>query len=208
MTAPFHIFSNSSTELFLIFCAIYANDKTQEIERNFLLWILAVYVFWIDNRIYWALRYSAWLSFTIHHYTHTHTYTSIYSHVFTRCCPVTASNTDVFPFLLVPEISPASGTSYSHQLTTTEPQHFCNSLTNLVTHQISQLRSLSLTVLLIRAQHGSHRKHRSSVSDCGPLPSKSRCQVLFRCCYVTTGLHATICLRYYGSQIQISMCYS
>jgi hypothetical protein len=42
--------------------------------------------FWIDDQIYWAFWYSAWLHFTIHSYTHT----SVHSHVFTSHCLVVA----------------------------------------------------------------------------------------------------------------------
>jgi hypothetical protein len=45
-----------------------------------------------------------------------------------------------FPFLWVPELSPASATSFSQQqFTTTEPQQFPNSLTTSVTRQPTQL---------------------------------------------------------------------
>jgi hypothetical protein len=37
--------------------------------------------FWIDIRIYWALRNSAWLYFIFHSRTYTHT--SVHSHIFT-----------------------------------------------------------------------------------------------------------------------------
>jgi hypothetical protein len=45
---------------------------------------------WISNWIYWTvtLRYSSWLYFTIHYYTHT----SVHIHVFTSRCSVAASN--------------------------------------------------------------------------------------------------------------------
>jgi hypothetical protein len=60
----------------------------------------------------------------VHAYTrtHKHTHTSVYSHVFTNRCLVVSSN-GMFPFLWIPELSPATATSFSQQqLTMTEPQ--------------------------------------------------------------------------------------
>jgi hypothetical protein len=60
--------------------------------------------FWIDDRIYWTLWYSAWL----HYYTHT-----LVSTV-TSSMPLLGSGFQrrTFPFLWVPELFPASATSF------------------------------------------------------------------------------------------------
>jgi hypothetical protein len=80
------------------------------------------------DRIYWTLWYSAWLHVTVHQTTHT----GVHSHVFTSRCLVAA-----YPFLWIPELSPATATSFSQQqLTMTVPQRFSNSLTNQL-HWIS-----------------------------------------------------------------------
>jgi hypothetical protein len=68
--------------------------------------------FWIDDRIYLTLWYSAWLHFTVHYYTHTHTH----SHVFTSRCAVVASNgghspSSGFPNYLRPELQQLSTNS-------------------------------------------------------------------------------------------------
>jgi hypothetical protein len=58
--------------------------------------------------------------------------------LFTSCCSIAASNGGRRLFFWVPELSPASATSFLQQeLATTEPQRLSNWLTN--THQPSQL---------------------------------------------------------------------
>jgi hypothetical protein len=66
------------------------------------------------------IEYSAWLHFTVHYYTHTHT--SVHS---TSSIPLFGSGFQLrtFPFLRVVELAPASATSFPHQhLTTTGPR--------------------------------------------------------------------------------------
>jgi hypothetical protein len=82
--------------------------------------------FWIDDRVYWTLWYTAWTHFAVHAYTHTHT--SVHIYVFTSRSLVSASNGSI-PFLWVLELSPASPTGFSQQqLTKTE--QFSDTLTN------------------------------------------------------------------------------
>jgi hypothetical protein len=78
--------------------------------------------FWIDDRIYRTLWYSAWLHFTVYCNTHTHTHQCLQSRLHCRCL-VAASNWGR---------SPSSGfpNSPQQQLTTTEPQQFTHSPTN------------------------------------------------------------------------------
>jgi hypothetical protein len=69
----------------------------------------------------------------------------------------------MFPFLWVPELSPASSTRFSQQqLTMTELQQFCDWLTQSLTNQ-TQLNCLSLTALLTSSWHRLHRKHHSII---------------------------------------------
>jgi hypothetical protein len=51
--------------------------------------------FWIDDKIYWTLRYSAWLQFKIHYYTYAHN--SVHSHDFNCSFSVAASNSGRSP---------------------------------------------------------------------------------------------------------------
>jgi hypothetical protein len=72
--------------------------------------------FWIDDRIYWTLWYSAWLHFTIHRYTHN----SIHSYVFISRCSVAAFNgrrspSSGFPNYPRPQL-PASHSNSSQRL--------------------------------------------------------------------------------------------
>jgi hypothetical protein len=97
-----------------------------------LLWSVTMNIdgFWIDDRIYWTLRYSVWLHFTIHYYTHAHT-TSVHSHVFISRCSVATSNGRRSPSSGFPTYpGPQLPVSHSKQLITTEPQQFSNSLTD------------------------------------------------------------------------------
>jgi hypothetical protein len=61
---------------------------------HIILWSATVDGFWIDDRIYWTLWYSAWLHFTAHCYTHI----SVHSHAFTSCCLVAASSGGCSPY--------------------------------------------------------------------------------------------------------------
>jgi hypothetical protein len=67
-------------------------------------WSVTIDGFWIGDRIYWTLWYSAWLHFTIHNYT--------YSHVFTSCLSVAASNGGRSPSSGFPNCPRASATSF------------------------------------------------------------------------------------------------
>jgi hypothetical protein len=150
----------------------YCHDFSVTVSRN-----------WNDYWIYWTLWYSAWLRFRIHCYIH-----RVVSTV-TSSLPLFGSGFQrrTFPFLRVPELSPASATSFSQQqLTATEPQRLSNSLTHQtnstqsLTNRLTPLHWLtdwthsSLTALFIISRHGPHRKYRSSVAAYGPFLSNGR----------------------------------
>jgi hypothetical protein len=109
--------------------------------------------FWIDDRIRRPLWYGAWLHFTIHYYTHS----SVHSHVFTRRCPVAASNG---------ERSPCSGfpTASFHILSNTL---FTNR------HTIQPYRAIYLFI------YGLFRVARGSVVGWGTMPQAGRSRVRF-----------------------------
>jgi hypothetical protein len=127
--------------------------------------------FWIDDRIYLTLWYSAWLHFTVHYYTQR----SVYSHAFTSRCSVAASSGGRFPSSGFQNYSRDSATSFSQQhLTMTEPQLLSNSLTHQPTVHSTNSKAgghltpisyycdwTQLSVLLITSRHGLQRKHRS-----------------------------------------------
>jgi hypothetical protein len=116
----------------------------------------------------------------LHTHTHTHTHTSspplLGSGFQRRTFPFPLGSQTV-PFLIYQLLTTTA--------TTTEPQQFSNLLTQSLTKQPTQVTLL--TLLLKASRHGPCRKHRSSVSVYGPLPS-----YLFRGICVATGLHATI----------------
>jgi hypothetical protein len=92
---------------------------------------------WIDDRIYWALWYSARLHFTFHCYTHT----SIHNYVCTSRYSVAASNSwrspsSGFPNYPRPQLL-ASHSNSSQRLTLSSSlSHW---LTDYATHQPTQL---------------------------------------------------------------------
>jgi hypothetical protein len=122
--------------------------------------------FWTGNRIIWTLWYNEWLHFTVHCYTHTHTHTVVST--VTSLLPLLGSGFQrrTFTSLWVPELSPASATSFSQQqLTKIERQQSSNSPNNYSSlHSTHSTDSTSLSVLLITSRHGPHRKLRSSVA--------------------------------------------
>jgi hypothetical protein len=94
--------------------------------------------FWIADRIYWTLWYSAWL--------HCYTHTSVHSHVFTCFCSVATSNGGRSPSFRFPD-HPRPQLPASHS--NSSRLNFSSSLT----HSLSPLTS----------RHGPHRKHRSII---------------------------------------------
>jgi hypothetical protein len=87
--------------------------------------------------------------------TERHSRSSQSVRVCTNRCLVAAFNS---------ELSPASATSPSQQeLTMTEPQRLCNSLTHQPTPH-SLTHSLHQLVLLIKSRHGPQRKHHSFIA--------------------------------------------
>jgi hypothetical protein len=96
--------------------------------------------FRIDDRIFGLFDRARALQFTIHYYKHIQT--SVNSHVFNSRCSVAASN---------PGRSPSSGLKnyQRHQLPVSHGNSSqrlnCSSLTNSVTHQLTNLNQLTLT---------------------------------------------------------------
>jgi hypothetical protein len=75
--------------------------------------------FWTDAQVHRTLWYSAWLHFTVHYYTHTHTH----QYPVTSSLPLLGSGFQrrTFPSLWVPELSPASVTSFSQNSSRLSP---------------------------------------------------------------------------------------
>jgi hypothetical protein len=86
----------------------------------------------IDDQIYCILWYIAWLHFTIHYYTRT----NIHSYIFTVVAWQRLQRRS-FSLLWVPELSPASASSFSQQQLTTELQQSSNSLLTCPAYKIS-----------------------------------------------------------------------
>jgi hypothetical protein len=93
---------------------------------------------WIDDQIYCTLWYSAWLQFTIHYYTYTHT--SVHSHDFTSRCSVAASKVGRSPSSGFPNY-PCHQLQDSHS---NSPQRL--NLSSSLTHWLTQLKSTQLTL--------------------------------------------------------------
>jgi hypothetical protein len=135
----------------------------------------------------YILQFSLTLSLSL---SLTHTRTRAHTHTHTKCPqsrlhrPLQGSGFQrrTFPFLWVPELSPASATSFSQQqLTRTEPQQFSDWLTQSLTNQ--------LLFTSLNSTDSDHTKHPLAVY--GPLPSNGRCLVFWGR-YLATGLNVTI----------------
>jgi hypothetical protein len=126
--------------------------------------------------------------------SHTHTHTTVHSHIFTSCCSVAASNGRWSPSSRFPNYPwPLLPTSHSNS---SQWLNLSSSLNNSVTHQsinLTQLTPLTdsthflLTILLVTSRHGPHRKHCSSFAVYGPLFI-----CLFRGLCLATCLRSTI----------------
>jgi hypothetical protein len=135
--------------------------------------------FWIHDRIYWTLWYSAWLLFTVHCYTNT----SVHSHASSSCCLVAASSggwshSFWFPNCPWPQLS--SHSNRSQQLNPN--RYLTDRLTHTLTNQLFT-NSTQLTLTNCSAyniSHGPCRRHRSSVAVYGPLPSNGcTCNIIY-----------------------------
>jgi hypothetical protein len=109
------------------------------------IWSVTIDGFWIDDRIYWTLWYSAWLLFTVHCYTHTNTPQCPQSRLHC-CCLAAASNggrspSSGFPKCHRPQV-PASHSNSSQRLNPSRP--LTHSLTHSLTKQLLTDSSLIL----------------------------------------------------------------
>jgi hypothetical protein len=157
--------------------------------------------FWIDDRIYWTVWYSAWLHFTIHYPSLTHTHTQLHWSLLIAASNSGHSFSSGLPNCPWPQL-PASHSNSSQRL------NLSSSLTNSLIHQLlfTALNSTdftSLTLLLITFRHGPHRNHLSSlaVSNCCSenmlickavtrLRLSSSCFFRYHC--LATSLHVTV----------------
>jgi hypothetical protein len=92
-----------------------------------------------EDRAYWTLWSRAWLHFTIHYYTHTHS--CVHSHVFTSRCSVAAFNNGRSHFSMFPDY-PRPQLLASHS-NSSQRLNLSISLTNSVTHQPTQISWLT-----------------------------------------------------------------
>jgi hypothetical protein len=101
------------------------------------VWSVTTEVFWIDDRIYWTLRYGT-LTTLYSTLLRTHTLVPIAM----PSLPLLGSGSQqrMFPFLWDPKLSLASATSFLQpRLTTSEPQLLPNSLTDSRTNSLQLL---------------------------------------------------------------------
>jgi hypothetical protein len=100
------------------------------------VWV-TIHGFWIDDRIYWTLWYSAWIHFTVH---------TLVSTVGSSL-PLLGSGFQrrIFPFLWVPEL-PASYSNSSQCLNRSSP--VTNSLIHQPTDCLQTLSRLTLSINL------------------------------------------------------------
>jgi hypothetical protein len=93
------------------------------------VWSVTIDGFWIDDRIYWTLWYSAWLHFTIQ----LHTHDSVHSHIFIIRCSVAASIGGRSPSSGLPNcLRPQLPAFYSKSL---QWLNFSRPVTHSLTHQ-------------------------------------------------------------------------
>jgi hypothetical protein len=74
-------FSNVTVALQHAFCCWYAHGYLRNIHAYIVTILVTTDGFWIDDRIYWTLWYSAWLHLTYYYYTRSRA--SVHSHLFT-----------------------------------------------------------------------------------------------------------------------------
>jgi hypothetical protein len=148
--------------------------------------------FWIDDQIYWTRGYGTSVRFTVHCLTCTHPLVS----TVTSSLSLLGSSFQqwMFPFLLVPRLSSASGTSFSQQqLTMIKLQESCNSLNHQPTPTLLAISHQPLLFSLL--SQDSH-----NCCCCCSLYSLSMDHIenpsqQFCCCY-----HA-YCVEYTASQL-------
>jgi hypothetical protein len=134
ITQQYRHYTSKGNKLFLNYCHVCVTTD----------W------FWIDDQIHWILWYSTCLhlQFTIAHArTHSLSLSSVYSHVFTSCCPEVSSSggcshSSEFPNYPQPQL-PASHSNSSQQLNLSSS--LTSWLTQSLTNQLNSTDQLTLT---------------------------------------------------------------